>query len=38
MGDVLISGPAEEPVSVAELRSYLRDPADADSEIGRAHV
>ena len=35
MGDVLISGPAEEPVSVAELRSYLRDPADADSVLTR---
>ena len=35
MGDVMISGPAEEPVSVAELRSYLRDPADADSVLTR---
>jgi len=31
MGDVLIIGPASEPVSVGELREYLRDPADADS-------
>lgn len=35
MGDVMITGPAEEPVSVAELRAYLRDPADADSVLTR---
>lgn len=30
MGDVMITPPDEEPVSVAELRSYLRDAPDAD--------
>lgn len=33
MGDILITGPASEPVSAAELRSYLRDPGDDDAAL-----
>lgn len=31
MRDILITPPAQEPVTAAELRSYLRDVADADA-------
>lgn len=35
MGDVLITAPATEPVSVAELRTYLREPSDQDAALTR---
>lgn len=35
MGDTLVTGPAVEPVTVAELRDHLRNPSDADSVLTR---
>ncbi len=35
MSDILVTPPAEEPVSVAELRSALRDVADPDATLTR---